>query len=193
MNRLLGFLVIMVAICVAAIAAPATEAEQRARRETFRTFAELFVGEWQCEIKEYNGKDAEPVWSDSQRRMFEMTMSHHFMQERAILKTTDGRDYEPGLHLTTFDPHFDLVVQHGFWLPLQPDPLFRIEGRIDGKEYSGKMRIREESGAFDVRPFAIRWLDGDTWAIEVTDTLPDGTVFLRERLTYTRRAPTPGP
>ena len=189
MNRLLGFLVVTLAICVAAIAAPATEAEQRARREAFRAFAERFLGEWQCEIREYNGKDAEPVWSDRQRRVFEMTMSRHFLQERSILKTPDGRDYEPGLHLTTFDPHSDRVVQHGFWLPLQPDPLFRIEGRIEGKGYAGEMRIREESGTYDVRPFAIRWLDEGSWVIEVTDTLPDGKVFLRERLTYTRPPP----
>ena len=189
MNRFLAFLAITILICVAAIAAPATEAEQRARRDAFRGFAERFVGEWECVVEEWNGRDAAPVWSDRQRRVFEMTMSRHFLQERALLKTADGREHEPGLHLTTFDPQSDHVVQHGFWLPLQPDPLFRIEGRIEGKGYTGKMRIREEGGAHDVRPYAIRWRDDGTWVVEVTDSLPDGKVFLRERLTYTRTKP----
>jgi hypothetical protein len=170
--------------CPGAVAA--TEAEQARRREAFREFATPFVGTWECEIHEWSATSSEPVWSDRQRRIFTLTMSRQFLEERAILKTPEGREYEAGLHLTTFDPNSDAIVQHGFWLPLQPDPLFRIEGRIEKKDFRGSMRIREQDGSHDTRPLAIKWIGPDEWHIEVTDQKADGSTFVRERVVYRR-------
>ena len=168
--------------------AAATEAEQKQRREAFRTFAAPFVGTWECEIAEWSATSEKPVWSDKQRRVFALTMSRQFLEERAILKTPDGREYEAGLHLTTFDPNSDAIVQHGFWLPLQPDPLFRIEGRVEKKDFKGSMRIKERDGSHDTRPLAIKWIGPDEWHLEVTDEKQDGSTFVRERLVYRRAA-----
>lgn len=166
--------------------APATEAEEASRRSAFRAFAGQFVGEWICEIQEYNGTASEPVWSDRQRRIFTLTMNRNFLEERAILKRSDGADYEAGLHLTTYDPQADRIVQHGYWIPRQPEPLFRLDGRIAGGGFIGRMRIRNEDGSESVRPLIMKWLDRDSWAIEVTGNRTDGSTYLRERLLYKR-------
>lgn len=184
----LALLLIAATILVHPGPATASEAETAKRRDAFREFATPFVGTWDCEIEEWSATSSKPVWSDRQRRVFSLTMSRHFLEERAVLKTPQGREYEAGLHLTTYDPKSEAVVQHGFWLPLQPDPLFRIEGRIEGKGFSGSMRIRERDGSTAVRPLVIKWIGPDEWHIEVTDRKPDGSTFLRERLVYRKAA-----
>ena len=156
------------------------------RKQAFREFAERFVGEWACEIKEFDGKAAQPVWSDTQKRVFAFTMTRHVLEERAFLKTPKGDLYEGGLHLMTFDPKADRITQHGFWLPTQADRLFFIEGYMNGRDFDGQMTIRLDTGGEDKRPFRIRWRGDDRWTIEVDGRRPDGTSYLREVLVYTR-------
>ena len=177
-----------IVLCECSGAMAQAQADHARRRDAFRDFATPFVGTWDCEIEEWSATSSKPVWSDRQRRVFTLTMSRHFLEERAILKTPEGREYEAGVHLTTYDPKSDVIVQHGFWLPLQPDPLFRIEGRIEKQDFKGSMRIRERDGSQATRPFAVKWVGPDEWHIEVTDRKADGSSFLRERLVY-RRSP----
>lgn len=162
-----------------------------ARRTAFRAFAERFLGEWRCEIKEFDGSSAKPVWSDVQRRVFSFTMSRHMLEERAFLKAQAGEWYEGGLHLITFDPKADRITQHGYWLPTQADRLFFIEGQIAGKDFDGQMTIRLEGGGNETRPYRIRWRSNDEWIIEVDGRRADGTTYLREIVVYSRASPPP--
>lgn len=164
---------------------PAELAQRSARLAAFRAFAEPYLGEWACAIEEYDEK-GKVVWSDTQRRVFSFTMSRHFLEERAILKRPDGTEYEGGLHLTTWDPASDRIVQHGFWIPQQPDPLFRIEGRASGRDFTGEMNLRQESGGYVRRGLEMRWHGPDRWVLEAIGVRPDGSRFVKERLSYTR-------
>jgi hypothetical protein len=161
-------------------------ATRAAARDMFRAFAEPFIGPWDCEIVEHDA-DGKVVWSDRQKREFRFSMHRHMMEERATLRTDQGVEYEGGLHLTTYDAGKGSIVQHGYWLPTQADPLSRLEGKVRGKGFDGSMRIRTNGGD-DQRPLVIRWISADQWVLEVTDDGPRGT-YLRERLTYTRRKP----
>ena len=165
--------------------ANAQQALARARVAAFRAFAEPYVGEWSCAIEEYD-ESGKVVWSDTQRRVFAFSMSRHFLEERAFLKRPDGTEYEGGLHLTTWDPASDRIVQHGFWLPRQPDPLFRIEGLAEGSDFSGTMTLREENGSVVRRGLKMRWHAPDRWILDAVGTRADGGSFVKERLIYTR-------
>jgi hypothetical protein len=169
-------------------ASPTGEQAQRsARLAAFRTFAVPYLGEWDCLVEDYDAA-GKTVWSDRQRRIFAFTMSRHFLEERAILKRPDGTEYEGGLHLMTWDPRSDRVVQHGFWLPRQPDPLFRVEGRVKGQDFAGDLHIKEESGATSIKGFTMRWAGADRWLLETQEKRPDGQTFVSSRVTYTRVA-----
>ena len=163
----------------------AEQAERAARLATFRAFAEPYVGEWAASIEDFDA-EGKLVWSDKQRRIFEFSMSRHFLEERAILKRPDGTDYEGGLHLTTWDPQSDRIVQHGFWLPRQPEPLFRVEGRAKGRHFDGELSIREQDGTLSRKAFTMRWTGPDRWVLETVEKRVDGSTFISSRINYVK-------
>ncbi len=164
----------------------ATAVAAAERRAAFRAFAERLMGEWRCEIREWDGTSSAPIWSDVQKRVFTLTMARHMLEERALLKTPEGREYEGGLHLTTFDTNRDRFVQHGFWLPNQADRLFVVDGRLTPDGVDAVMTIRLEAGGEETRPFRIRFDGKDRWTIRVEGRRPDGTAYLKEELVYAR-------
>lgn len=163
----------------------AEQARRSARLATFRAFAEPYVGEWNAFVEDFDA-DGRLVWSDRQRRIFAFSMSRHFLEERAILKRPDGSDYEGGLNLITWDPRSDRVVQHGFWLPQQPEPLYRIEGRVQGRDFLGKYQKREETGSISPKGYSMRWIDSNRWLLETTEKRADGSTFISSRITYSK-------
>jgi hypothetical protein len=179
----------VLAFCTAAVGAepkPTGEEQAAARFAEFTRFAAKLEGEWRCEIREWDGKSETPVWSDTQKRIFAPRMAKRVLEERAILVNREGKEYEAGIHLTTFDSRRDRFVQHGFWLPTQADRLFVVEGRLRGDEVDATLVIRTEAGGEDSRPYRLRWRGPDRWEIEVDGRRDDGSVFLREKVVYTR-------
>lgn len=180
------FIAIFMALAAVAPAAGQNDPQATTRRDAFRAFAQPLVGDWSCRIEEW-GPDGKLVWSDVQKRVFSLTMARHYLEERALLKTPDGREYEGGVHLLTYDPNSERLVQHGFWLP-QPDRLFVVDGRISGGSFEGLMTIRNDKGGEDIRPYRLSPAANGGWTIEVRDKRADGSAYVRERLVYSRLA-----
>ena len=164
------------------MAVPASvPAQQRPDLSRFKAFADPLVGNWSVTIQDREA-DGRVMWEGTQDRTFAYTLQGEFLEERAL-----NRGQLIGLHLLSFDPKRNLVLQQGYW-PGNPGVLFTVEAALsaDNRSASGHIDMPAEQGARKRRRLEVRWDGTDQLAYRAYGVDAAGREYINEELIYRR-------
>ena len=175
-------------ICFLALAFPAAAlAQQRPDLTRFRSFADPLVGSWTVTIKDWDA-DGKLSWEGNQKRTFAYTLANEFLEERALATVGDTpREVLIGLHLLSYDPKRNLLLQQGYW-PGNAGTLFTVEAALaaDNRSASGVIAMPGEEGTRKRRRLELRWNGPDELSYRAYGTDAAGKDYLNEELIYRR-------
>ena len=165
-----------------ALALPASvPAQQRPDLSRFKAFADPLVGNWSVTVtdRDANGKIS---WEATQTRTFAYILMDEFLEERAL---DHGRPI--GLHLLSFDPKRNLLLQQGYW-PGSPGVLFTVEAALaaDNRSAQGHIAMPAEQGARKRRRLELRWEGPDELSYRAFGVDEAGREYVNEELIYRR-------
>lgn len=155
----------------------------------FRAFADPIIGSWTTRIRDFD-ENGTLTWEDTQRRVFAYTVSDEFLEERALFHSRRaGRDIVGGLHLFSYDPARNELLQQGYW-PGTPGILFTARATLseDNRRAEGVIEMPGETGFRARRRLEIVWQSPNEVTYRAFGRRADGAEFLNEELVY-RRAP----
>lgn len=174
--------------CLSISLGTAGSTQDRPDLTRFRAFASPLIGTWSVRIRDID-EHGKVVWDDaSQRRSFSFTIGDEFLREDALVHSPRlKRDVVTGMHLFSYDPRQNLLIQHGFW-PGKAGPMFTAEVRLadDNRSAVGTITMPQEAGVRKERRLEIRWLNDREFSYRAYGRDKGGREFLNEELIYAR-------
>ncbi len=104
-----------IVILLIAFFAVLSPAGATAGRQDFVQFFNSIVGEWQCDLKQYDETGA-VVWESAQRRVINPFLSDRFYAHEAfVVNPSSGEETRIGVQLISFDEGESAVLIDSFW------------------------------------------------------------------------------
>lgn len=177
---MLRILIAMLSLCLS----PAFAAT--ADRGDFVSFFDSIVGEWNCNLKQYDEAGA-TVWQSSQRRVISRYLADRFFVHEAFLKSSaTNEEYRAGAMLVSFDADNAQVFIDGFWaMRAGRNDLVTAVFSDDLKTLSGEATATRD-GENSTRRFELTLQDDGSMVERSYSMSEGGAEFLDHELIYTR-------